>query len=177
MAKYTETLQDYIEDGGTLPSSAFALVDDFEELFVAKYADCEIGFETPYLFEVKLSAKAKHVMPLYADKIAIMKGQIDAIKENASKVSEETRVYGATHVGTHNDGKASDMPYDGVNPQPSNVSETDGTADADEHTDTFTKDYGLAPVERETILAIARKVKDLEEDCLKEFKDLFMGVY
>lgn len=177
MAKYTETLQEYIEDGGTLPSPYFALVEGFEDLFVAKYVDCEIGFETPYLFQVKLTAKAKHVMPLYADKIAIFNTQIAEIKAHASKVRTETRVYGETHTSTHTSGSNSDLPYDGANPQPTNTNEGDGSADTDERTDVFTEDYGLAPVEREQVISIARKIKDLEEECLKEYKSLFMGVY
>ena len=66
MAKYTETLAEYIEGGGVLPSSSFALIEDFEDLFKERYCGSELGFETELLFAMKLDYKARAVMPVYA---------------------------------------------------------------------------------------------------------------
>lgn len=43
MAKYTELFAEYLEGGGSLPA-AFAEIVGFEDLFVARYCDKEIGF-------------------------------------------------------------------------------------------------------------------------------------
>ena len=40
MAKYTETLADYLAGGRDLPAE-FALIDGFDKLFVGKYVDQE----------------------------------------------------------------------------------------------------------------------------------------
>ena len=69
MAKYTMLLAEYLQKGGQLPAS-FALIDGFEDLFVARYCDHEIGFETDALFYIKLEYVANLVMQVYADKIA-----------------------------------------------------------------------------------------------------------
>lgn len=62
-------LAEYLQKGGQLPAS-FGLIQGFEDLFVARYCDHEIGFETDELFRIKLEYKATLVMQAYADKIA-----------------------------------------------------------------------------------------------------------
>ena len=56
MSKYTETLVEFLEGGGSLPA-AFAEIVGFEDLFVARYCDKEIGFETEALFQIKQSSR------------------------------------------------------------------------------------------------------------------------
>ena len=65
MAKYTELLTEYIENGGTLPT-AFSLITGFEDLFIRHFCNYEIGFETETLFAIKLEEKADLYMNLYA---------------------------------------------------------------------------------------------------------------
>lgn len=72
MAKYTELLSEYIEHGGELPA-VFDTIKGFTDLFIGKYCDKEIGFETPILFEIKLNAKANIVIPAYAQRIEELK--------------------------------------------------------------------------------------------------------
>ena len=69
MAKYTELLSEYIEHGGELPA-VFSQIEGFENLFIGRYCDSEIGFETPILFSIKLETKANIVIPAYAKRIA-----------------------------------------------------------------------------------------------------------
>lgn len=72
MAKYTELLSEYIEDGGELPA-VFEQIIGFDELFVGYYCDAEIAFETPTLFSIKLNTMANMVIPVYAQRITALK--------------------------------------------------------------------------------------------------------
>lgn len=68
MAKYTETLAEYMNNGGELPA-VFDTINGFSDLFVAKYIDREIGSETEDLFKIKLELKANLVIPAYKARI------------------------------------------------------------------------------------------------------------
>lgn len=72
MAKYTELLSEYIEEGGELPT-LFDTIEGFTDLFIGEYADREIGFETPTLFTLKLNYTAALVIPPYSARIAAIK--------------------------------------------------------------------------------------------------------
>ena len=62
MAKYTETLGEYLASGHSLPT-VFADITNFDTYFLARYIDREIGFETEDLFEIKLEGKANIIIP------------------------------------------------------------------------------------------------------------------
>lgn len=64
MAKYTELLSEYLEHGGQLPA-VFSDIEGFTDLFIGKYIDHEIGFETPVIFQIKLNQRANIVFPAY----------------------------------------------------------------------------------------------------------------
>lgn len=178
MAKYTETLAEYLEGGGTLPSSSFALVTDFEDLFKERFCGSEIGFETEALFAMKLDLKARLVMPAYAAKIAAVVAQLTGIADNPTKWRYETRVYGKQHSETKNDGSATELPINQSIARPSSTSSLDGSADTDEHTDTLEFKEGLSIDERLRIIdELNKKAFILTEAALDEFKPLFMGVY
>lgn len=178
MAKYTETLAEYIEGGGVLPTSSFAMIDDFEDLFKETYCASEIGFETEALFALKLDAKARIVIPAYAAKIAAVVQQMTGIADNPTKWRYETRNYGKQHSETKSDGSNTELPYDAATANPSALSEMNGSADADAHTDTLDFKEGLSVDERLRIIEeINKKAFILIEACLAEFKPLFMGVY
>lgn len=76
MAKYTQLLAEYLEDGGELPA-VFSDIEGFKDAFIGEYADCEIGFETPVLFTLKLNTRANVVIPLYSARIA----DLDTIRD------------------------------------------------------------------------------------------------
>ena len=69
MAKYTELLSEYIEEGGELPP-LFDTIEGFSDLFLGEYADREIGFETPALFALKLNYTAALVITPYYKRLA-----------------------------------------------------------------------------------------------------------
>ena len=178
MAKYTETLHEYLEGGGLLPTSSFGLIEGFEDLFKERFCDCEIGFETETLFLMKLDMRAKIIMPVYADKVAIKAAQIAGLKTAPAKVRYETRVYGAQHSETSNDGETSELPIDPEATLPSATTKASGAADVNEYTNEFTFDEGLSVDERLRLIdRMNASVTPLIEECLNEFKKLFMGVY
>ena len=177
MAKYTETLQEYLEDGGLLPSSSFALVTDFEDLFKERYCGSEIGFETETLFALKLDMKARLAMPIYAARIDAVNNAIDKLKIPA-KVRTEQRVYGAQHSETENNGENTELPIDAGNASPSSTNKSDGSADIDEHEDNLTfTDYVTIDENLRIIEELNSSREGLIEKCLEEFKPLFMGIY
>lgn len=178
MAKYTETFAEYVEGGGALPSSSFALIEDFEDLFKERFCGSEIGFETEALFAIKLDYKARAVMPVYASKIAAVVEQMTGLKNNPTKWRYETRNYGKQHSENKTDGSNTDLPFDAETATPSSLSNLNGSADTDAHTDTLDFKEGLSVDERLRIIEkLNEKAFVLVEACLDEFKPLFMGVY
>lgn len=177
MAKYTKLLAEYLDDGGVLPSSSFALIADFEDLFKERFCGCEIGFETNALFALKLDLKARLVMPLYAARLSAVDGAISRL-ETPLKKRTETRDYGKQHSENETNGSNTDLPYDTENATPSGLSHLEGEADTDAHKDTFTyADYVTMDENLRIIDQLSDAKKGIIENCLDEFKPLFMGVY
>ena len=92
MAKYTETLGEYLEAGHSLPS-IFSQITDFDKYFLARYIDREIGFETETLFEIKLEGKADLVIPLYKDRILALNTAIMALSTPNKKTTVDKSGY------------------------------------------------------------------------------------
>ena len=96
MARYTELYSEWLENGGQVPA-IFSEIEGFEAMFTAWYADKEIGFETPILFEMKLQAYAEAYIPIYAAKIAELKEleatAADGIKKVRVRSGGETTAY------------------------------------------------------------------------------------
>ena len=92
MAKYTETLGEYLSSGHTLPT-IFNQITDFNNYFLARYIDREIGFETDTLFEIKLEAKAELIIPLYKDRIQQLNTAITALATPNSKTTVDKTGY------------------------------------------------------------------------------------
>lgn len=177
MAKYTETLAEFIEGGGVLPSSSFALVENFEDLFKERYCGSEIGYETEALFALKLDMKARLVMPLYAARIEAVNAAVDKLKA-PTKVRTEKRNYGKQHSETENDGSTTDLPIDAATAEPAATNHAEGSADVDAHEDNHTyTDYVTIDENIKIIEQLNTSRRGLIEQCLEEFKPLFMGVY
>lgn len=181
MAKYTMLLAEYLAKGGALPSS-FALIEGFDDLFIAKYCDCEIGYETDELFKIKLEAKAKLVMQMYADRIS-ERAKYWAKVENPTKVYYEKTTI-KTNLGEQQrsgNSKTTELPFNGLTAQPNVKGETGEIISAVENNDlreTRKEDNGETIDELLRMLDYLNKdVTTLVEKCLNEFKTLFMGVY
>ena len=177
MAKYTELFSEYLANGGPLPSSSFALITDFEDIFKERYGGCEIGFETEALFALRLDAKARVVMPEYSARV----NAIDAAMlklQTPTKTRTEKRGYGAQHSETSNDGSVTDLPLNATTAKPAQTNHTEGSADINYREDNYTfTDYVTIDENLRIIEALEGKRRAMLEDCLQEFETLFMGVY
>ena len=177
MAKYTKTLKEYLDDGGVLPSSSFALVTDFEDYFKERYAGSEIGFETDTIFALRLDVKARIVMPNYAARIAAVDAAMQKLQA-PTKVRSEKRGYGAQHSETSNDGSNTELPYDAATAQPAQTSHSEGSADVDYREDNYTfTEYVTIDENLRIMETLSGKRANIIEACLDEFKPLFMGIY
>ena len=99
MAKYTETLVEYMRAGGVLPA-LFEQIDGFAELFVQRFCDYEIGFETPELFTQKLEGAAKRFIPFYKTLIDSQNDLIAKLTTSYNRVHTSTRRAKAGRIRT-----------------------------------------------------------------------------
>lgn len=177
MAKYTETLYEYLEGGGLLPSSSFALIEGFEDIFIKRYAGLEIGFETEPLFANALDARAQIVMPIYADRIAAVSSALAKIKLGA-RTRYERRSYGEMNSSNSSSGTNTELPYNVADALPSSTSSMQGSATTEAHSDAIDFGEDFTADEQLRILEVMNRNAFLQvEACLNEFKNLFMGVY
>lgn len=177
MAKYTETFEEYLEGGGLLPSDEFALIDGFEDIFKERYAGNEIGFETEMLFALKLDMRAKIVMPVYKNKIETVSLALTGLKQ-PSKSRYETRAYGLVEHENESDTENIELPFDAATALPASTSNLKGKASTKAHTDyvEFKNDISIDDQLR-IVDALNKQARLIVEECLEEFKPLFMGVY
>ncbi len=167
------TLAEYLAKGGALPSS-FALIDGFENHFIGRYCDHEIGFETDALFSIKLEAKANLVMQAYKDKI-------DARALYWAKVPNPTKVYYELATTNYDMGKqriqTTELPFNAQMAEPNVVNENDPYHNQDER-ETRREENGETLDDVLRMLEFLNKdVVTLVEKCLNEFDNLFMKVY
>lgn len=84
MARFTELLSEYIQEGGKLPALFDNIVIDdntLTDIFTAQYAAREIGFETPPLFEMKLNAYAATLVPELQAGLNAFQGALTAMND------------------------------------------------------------------------------------------------
>ena len=168
MSKYTETLVEFLEGGGVLPA-VFAEIEGFEDLFVARYCDKEIGFETEALFQIKLEERAAIIIPAYVKRIA-------ATDAAWLTVTGPTRKQTRTFNSGEKRSSSSSLPLNSQTAQPSQ------TAKADAFTDTDTTTFeGITPDEAIRRAEYFQKLDGMTwillDKCLHEFENLFMKVY
>lgn len=192
MAKYTELLSEYIENGGELPA-VFDQIANFEDLFIGRYCDCEIGFETPSLFQIKLETRANLIIPQYVKRLsAFEEAEQLLIQPTKKRVKSGSITYGGkdTHTFMVSDHirNESELPFVSLTGTPPVTQQfTDkGYTDTDTIQKGTTETYnnvtdtesGYTYSEAETLYkALEEPVRILLEDCLNEFKNLFMKVY
>ena len=168
MSKYTETLVEFLEGGGVLPA-AFAEIEGFEDLFVARYCDKEIGFETEALFQIKLEERAAIIIPAYVKRIA-------ATDAAWLTVTDPTRKQTRTFNSDEKRSSSSSLPLNAQTAQPSQTAKADAFTD----TDTTTCE-GITPDEAirraEYFHNLDGMTWILLDKCLHEFENLFMKVY
>ena len=172
MANYTITLAEYLTDGGRLPA-IFAEIEGLENLFIGRYLDQEIGFETPALFALKLEGRAALVVPFY-------KAKLDAVAAALEAAGEPTRKTTTTEDNTYTIGasvaKLSELPISGSAAAPTSRTDTDEQENTDDKERTYTEE-GLTSSEALALAEYERDARNLKEMLLDEFAGLFMGVY
>lgn len=164
MARYTQTLAEFIEDGGELPA-VFEQIEGLKDAFFARYCDREIGFETPYLFQIKLAEYARLIVPLYKRKLDLLKAELDTFANG--KRYDNTFEYGKTKT------RLTELPIDDADAEPSSVSE--GEAYTNKETRAESGDTATEKLARLSYLE--GRVKNVLNELLEEFKPLFIVVY
>jgi len=168
MAKYTELLAEYLQNGNTLPS-VFSQIEGFEDLFKQYYIDKEIGFETEYLFSLKLDMYAKLYVPIYAQRISDLATAITGAR-NPIKTFYDS---GSTTLGEQ-DSSITELPYNASTSLPSSKTHSDQTINSNVNTRT---ESGRSVSEAYFVIdELNKKVNVLTLELLKEFKNCFMAV-
>ena len=173
MAKYTMLLAEYLQKGGQLPAS-FSLIQGFEDLFIAKYCDKEIGFETDELFRIKLEYTADLIMKSYADKIATRAIYWTKATNPTKTYYEKTTTL--SNIGAQKN-KTTDLPFNSVTAEPNSISDLGERQDTGEVEIRREENGETADEVLRIIDFLNKEVNPLIEKLLNEFKDLFMGVY
>lgn len=168
MARYTETLHEYLQDNA-LPEE-FNEIEGFADIFTAHFIDREIGFETEELFKIKLSGRACVVIPSYASRISQLATEILKIDNPAKTFYENAK----TTFGTQKS-KTTELPIDADEAEPNVVSESDEY----ENENIVNREEKGKTIEQviSTLNYLNGKVKLILEELLKEFDSLFMQVY
>lgn len=202
MAKYTELLAEYLENGGQLPA-VFEDIQGFKDLFIGEYIDKEIGFETDNLFSIKLEARAALVIPPYKQRIS----DLEAARENLSnptktriKTGNITRDYGVQESAQNNivaerNSATAEQPFNVTETtpsayvNPSSVSTDKGhtdkvevTSKAHQDKETYNEvketEEGFTSSEAEALFkSLESNIFIIKRQLLKEFSSLFMKVY
>lgn len=161
MAKYTELFIEYVQGGGTLPA-LFDEIEGFEDLFIQRFCDYEIGYETEELFKVKLDLKASLVIPVYKDRISKINNYLNKINTPSKTITQN---YGETKAST------TELPIDATTAEPSLINQND------EYTnEQIESDYSINNII--TMLKYLHKEdSNILEELLNEFKTCFLGVY
>lgn len=173
MAKYTETLAEYLEKGGSLPTS-FALITGFEDLFKHYYCDKEIGFETELLFFMKLDMTAELNMQRYKDKIDRLTAEWQLFA-NPTKTTADTET-NELDAGAQ-EGKTIELPMDNTVTDPSIINKTEAYRNVATRRLTRTENGATEDEAIRRVEFVQREVQDIKMQLLKEFNNCFMNVY
>lgn len=194
---YTELLTEYVANNGGARNAFPELFGsihniDFRTMFLLRFCNREIGFETEELFALRLEGKAREVMPLYLKKIDAIEKQI-ALNSSVIK----TYKYGETSKRTpdltvKNDG--GEVVTDNYNnpdsggslPADTSLSSESRTTDKSgvKTTGTEQNERGgqneeitnIHPREQQEIINAEIELKNVYTALLDEFEPLFMQV-
>lgn len=170
MAKYTMLLNDYVRQGFSLPS--FEEIEGFSDLFFATFCDREIGFETPQLFEIKLDARAKLVLPYYVKKLQLQTKYLGLLNAPVKTTYFEEDV--TANLGQQHN-TATELPINVASATPSSLSDIGAREDTN-HREGNNREEGTTDINA-ILNALNHNVNMILKDLLKEFDSLFMGVY
>lgn len=174
MAKYTETLAEYIDNGGLLPTS-FALINGFEDLFKHYYCDKEIGFETELLFFMKLDMYAELNMQRYKDRIDRASAILLEFDDPTKTVTDSQM--DVLQAGAQ-EGSTTELPFDdGTNTDPAVINKTEAYRNVSTRSLTHTEKGATDDEALRRVEFIHKRIEDIKLQLLEEFKPCFMEIY
>lgn len=173
MAKYTMLLTEYLERGGQLPAS-FSIIEGFSDLFKLHFCDKELGFETPYLFSLKLEEKANLYMQVYADKIGHLAQAW--LNFDAPIKTHYTQEYKKFNAGAQH-GATTELPIDASSVTPSATTDMNAYENNESIAHTVQESGDTHEEVIQAVDFLNRDIKPLLEKLLNEFKPCFMQVY
>lgn len=173
MAKYTETLAEYLDNGGSLPTS-FNLITGFDDLFKHYYCDKEIGFETEALFFMKLDMYADLNMQRYKDRIDQATAILTEFEDPTKYISDiQTDELDA---GAQ-EGSTTELPFDNTNAEPAVINKTNAYRNVATKRLTRTEHGATDDEALRRVEFIHRKIDSILLQLLEEFKPCFMAIY
>lgn len=179
-AKFTEYLADYLADN-ELPDE-FNQIDGFDQLFVARYVDREIGFETENLFRIKLSLRASMVIPIYKQRIDQITNAIANIPTSQKTITESYSDSGSSdYEYGEQHSTLTELPLNETSALPNSEQSSDATHNTSSYSNernTTRIEKGLTTLENyELIARLQSDIYNIKEKLLNEFESLFMGVF
>ena len=179
MAKYTQLLAEYLQNGGELPV-VFSNIEGFKELFIGKYADHEIGFETPTLFALKLEFVANLVFPEYLKRINDLNRAQELLN---SPTKSRIRTGGITRDTGKQTVQNWNMPFNQGNTNapvahPTTQQANGERVDKETYNSITDAEEGYSASEAMNYAqSLSGEVGNIKKQLLNEFKNLFMQVY
>lgn len=173
MAKYTETLAEYLDNGNSLPTS-FSIITGFEDLFKHYYCDKEIGFETELLFFMKLDMTAELNMQRYKDKIDRLTAEW-TLFANPTKTTSDTET-NELDAGAQ-EGSTTELPMNSNISDPAVVNRTEAYRNVATRRLTRTEQGATEDEAMRRVEFVQKQVQDIKMQLLKEFNNCFMNVY
>lgn len=185
MARYTETLAEFLKDGGTLPALFDTVTINGEKLtdiFTAHFAAREIGFETPALFEMRLIAKAAILIPDLKAGLNAYSGALSALNDPQTvhtKTGGIRREYGTRKRNTWDQPTAtSNQEVDLTDVGAQNITIDYGGEDSETYNQVKDVDSVKGVNEGIQILqALSQEAQNYLEAWLSKFEPLFMQIY
>lgn len=191
MAKYTETLAEWLAGGGELPA-AFSDIESFSDIFVGFYCDSEIGFETENLFNTKLNTYAALYVPEYVKKLAALETLYAAVIAPTKKRVQSgniTRNYAGSMVNNigAQENKTYDEPLNTATAEYPTTIQSNGEredsstykdrVDTEAYNDRAESEEGLTSGEAQAAAEYVAKRENIIHSLLKRFAPLFYMVY
>lgn len=182
-AKYTELLSEYLEDNN-LPD----IFEEYEQritgisaLFIGRYLDREIGFETEVLFVAKLEYTAALWFPVYAQRIEDLVnliGKWENAARTRSKLGQIKHTYGEQNGSNYNLPANAALPLNPSTTAPTTATHAAQHIDTEEYPEYAEVESGYNVTEYDAhIEALEKEVINMKEKLLDKFERLFMQVY
>lgn len=177
---YTQTLNEFIAQGGNLHKNKFDAIPVFEaggvtynmfDLFIKRYGLREIGAETGELFSEYLEIKLDEICLKYVNKIELYINNFNKLMDRSVELKRE----GSNNYSNNekNENYLNPIVTDKAKLQDYNAISKDGSSGFSE---TYTQAYGYFKSNPE-ILEKALEIENVYYKALEEFNILFMEIY